>query len=418
MDNSNHTSVSLASVLKIEGINIKKFENILNQISFSNKNNVIHINFPHKYLYELYKNELKNIIESNFSEKIKYKIENSGDVHHIESQDNHYKNSEYSFENFITGKNNNIIIDICRNISQNKIIKFNPVILYGETSTGKTHLLNSILKDLKNKKIYISDLFSISSHLSEYNISKIYNEIIKYDFAALENFNEIKNNNSANILLEKIIDHYYENNKQIILTYQGNKINYSGFSQGLHDRIISGLTLKLKKPDLNTKINFTKRFCSENKINLPGEYIFTISTNSDNIRSIKGVLLKLALLHKDLGSVSPSQLSRLLREKGKNTQIDFQSILEIVSESFEISKKDLLNTRRGKKVSLARQICMYICKRKLNWSYPKIGFKFGGRNHSTAIYSVKKIEQLKRVNKEIDIMLTEMFQKVENSSNI
>ncbi|MFP4324524.1 MAG: helix-turn-helix domain-containing protein [Desulfonatronovibrio sp.] len=418
MDNSDQNSVTLASVLKIKGLNISKFENILNQITFSNKKNEIHINFPHKFLYEFYKNEFKNIIESNFSKNIQYNINNSLSTHNIKSSNNHYKNPEYRFDNFITGKNNKIIIDICKKISNKEQIIFNPVLLYGESSTGKTHLINSIINELKYEKIYTADLFPISSHLGEYNISKVYNEIIKYDFAALENINEIQNNKPANILMEKIIDHYYENNKQIILTCQGNKINYPLFSQGLQDRIISGLTLKLKKPDLNTKINFAKRFCSENKLNLPGEYIFTISTNSDNIRSIKGVLLKLALLHKDLRSVTPSQLNRLFEESGKNTQVDFKSILEIVSEFFEISESDLLNTRRGKKVSLARQICMYICKKKLNWSYPEIGFRFGGRNHSTVIYSVKKIEKLKKVNKEIDIMVTELFQKVEKSSNI
>lgn len=418
MDNNNQNSVSLASFLKTEGINIQKFESILNQITFSNKNNEIHINFPHKYLYDLYSNELKNLIENHFTENIQYNINNSININHIKSHNNNYKNPEYSFENFITGKNNKIIVDICKKIALNNKIKFNPVILYGESSTGKTHLLNSIINKLNFKKIYISDLFTVSSQLSEYNISNVYNEIIKADFAALENINEIKNNKPAKNMLEKIIDHYYENNKQIILTCQGNKINYPQFSQGLQDRIISGLTLKLKKPDLNTKISFAKRFCSENKINLPGEYIFTISANSDNIRSIKGILLKLAVLHKDLGTLTPSRLNRLLEEKGKNTPVDFKSILVSVSESFEIPEKDILNARRGKKVSLARQICMYICRRRLNWSYPEIGTRFGGRNHSTVIYSVKKIEQLKKVNKEIDIMLSELFQKVENSSNM
>lgn len=415
MDNNNQKSATLASLLKIEGVNIQKFENILNQITFSNENDEISINFPHKYLYELYKNELKIIVESKFSKKIHYNINNSFNKKNIKQQNNHYNNQEYTFDNFVTGKNNKIVIDICKNIARKGQIKFNPVLLYGESSSGKTHILNSIIRELKINKIYTTDLFSLSNNLNEYNISNIYKEIIKFDFAAIENIHEIKNNKITNMLMEKIIDYYYENNKQIILTYQGNKVNYSYFNQSLQDRIISGLTLKLEKPDLNIKINFAKRFCSDNKLNLPGEYIFTISTNGDTIRSIKGVLLKLAILHTDLGSITPSQINSLLAEKGKNTQVAFKSILEVVSEKFDIPVSDLLNTKRGGKVSQARQISMYMCKRKMNWSYPEIGFKFGGRNHSTVIYSVKKIEQLKNVNKEIDTMLNEMFQKVENS---
>ena len=413
MDNINQNQDELSSVLRMNGINITKYQNILNHIKFSNDKGCVKLNFPHKYLFELYKNELKNIIEHIFKGNINYVVNDYIEIQENKIKINNCKTNEYNFENFISGNNNKIILGICKEISNSKQVKYNPVVIYGESSSGKTHIVNAIINQEKNKKKFIKDLFEINQIISSNNLSEIYSNIIRNGIAVIENINEIKNEISS-ILLEKIIDHYYENQKQIIFTYKGKKIKSSNFSESLFHRINSGLCLKLRNPDLNVKINFAKRFSQENKINLSSDNIFTISCNCDSIRSIKGMLLKLTTLQDNSCPVTPKQINELFEENWKNTQADFKNILHIVSAATGHSAGDLLGMRRGKKISQARQICMFLCKHKLNWSYPKIGNKFGGRDHSTAIYSVKKIEQLKKVNKEINNMLTYLFLKIDN----
>jgi len=403
----------LASVLRSEGIDVKKHENILNHVKFTNKNGWIIINFPHKYLYELYKNELKNIVERIFKSNISYNINGHIKFKDIYQNNNQLKNIEYTFDNYISGNNNKIIMTICKQISQSKKIKYNPIVIYGESSSGKTHVVNAIINDARNKKKFIKDLFEINQFINKDNISEIYNNIIENEIAVIENIHEIKKDEVLNILMEKLIDHFYENKKQIIFTYKGNKLTYSNFSESLHVRLNSGLTLNIKNPDLNVRIKFIKRFCQHNKIKLSSDNVFTIATNCDNIRSIKGILLKLDTIRENSGSITPKKLNKLFEEKGNNPCPDFKDILELVSAKTGHSAQDLLTMSRGKNISQARQICMYLCKHKLNWSYPKIGNRFGGRDHSTVIYSVNKVEQLKSVSKDINNMLSYMFQEID-----
>lgn len=412
MNKVNQNQDDLASVLRREGLDVKKHENILNHLKLTNKNGWIIINFPHKYLYELYTNELKNIVERIFKGNITYNINEQIKFKNI-CQNNQLKMNEYTFDNYISGNNNKILIAVCRQISQLKKVKYNPIVIYGESSSGKTHIVNSIINEVKNKKKFIKDLFEITQIISKSNISKIYNNIIENEIAVIENIHEINKDDVLNILMEKLIDHFYENKKQIIFTYKGNKITYSNFSESLHVRLNSGLTLNLKNPDLNVRIKFIKRFCQHNKIKLSSDNVFTIATNCDNIRSIKGILLKLDTIRENSGSITPKKLNKLFEEKGNNPCPDFIDILEVVSTKTGHSAQDMLTMSRGKNISQARQICMYLCKHKLNWSYPKIGKRFGGRDHSTVIYSVNKIEQLKNVNKDIHNMLSYMFQEID-----
>ncbi len=411
MDNINQKDLS--SVLRTRGINIKKYENILNHIKLTYQNGRVEIEFPHKYFYELYKNELKNFVEQIYENNISYIINDHLKIQDIHTSDRQCQKNEYTFENYICGDNNKILLSICKEITQAKHVKYNPIVIYGESSSGKTHLVNSIITETKNKKTFIKDLFEIDQTISNHNLSEIYNNIIRHEITVIENINEIINEISG-ILLEKIIDHFYENNKQIIFTYKGKSLKPSRFPKSLYVRINSGLCIKLNNPDLNVRVIFTKRFCRDNKINLSSDNIFTISSNCDSIRSIKGILLKLTTLPEKSDLITTQHVNRLFEENGNNNHVDFKKILEAVSITTGHPVGDLLAMNRGKKISLARQMCMYLCKHKLNWSYPKIGSKFSGRDHSTVIYSVNKIEQLRKVNKETDSTLKHLFKTIDN----
>ncbi len=413
MNNTNQNKDDLNSVLRMNGLNIKKYENIINQLKLSNKNGKIKISFPHKYLYELYKVELKNIVEQYFEEKITYIINNQLKSENKPRLNHHLNTNKYNFENYIPGNKNKVLLNICKEINTTDKIKYNPLIIYGESSSGKTHLANSIINASRKNNKFIKELFDINQILTSKKFMEIYDDIVKNDIAVIENINHIDKKES-NILLEKLIDHFYENNKQLILTYNGNKIKLSDFPESLSVRINSGLSIKIKNPDLNVKINYTKKFCKENKIYISGENIFTISSNCNNIRSIKGMLLKLTTLPEINGPVNSKQINKILDEKLKKKNISFKNILEVISKKTGFAAEELLSMNRGKKLSRARQVCMYLCKSKLNWSYPKIGMNFGGRDHSTVIYSVKKIKQIKDVDQEMNNMLSELLQNVDN----
>lgn len=412
MNDIRQNIIDLNRVLKMKGADIRKHESIIKQLELSSINGKIEINFPHKYLFELYNVHLKNLVEEHFEEKIIYTINNQYNKKNNQVKKYTHHKNKFNFENFIPGTKNKFILDICREITSNSSIKYNPLIIYGRSSSGKTHLANSIINSSSTNKKVIKDFFIINQKLVNKNTIDIYNDIIKNDIAAIENIHHSDNKYSS-ILLEKIIDHFYENNKQLILTCNWKKLRLSEFPESLTTRIKSALSLEIKDPDLSVKINYAKRFCRENKIYISGENIFTISSNCSSIRSIKGMLLKLTTLPEVDGPVSPEQINRMFKEKLKRN-ISFKNIIKIVSNNTGYSEEDLLSMNRGKEISLVRQVCMYLCRSKLNWSYPRIGMKFGQRDHSTVIYNIKKIKKLKDVNQDINNMLTRLLHKIES----
>ncbi|WP_161635931.1 DnaA/Hda family protein [Desulfonatronovibrio hydrogenovorans] len=324
-------------------------------------------------------------------------------------------NLEYTFKNFIPGKKNQIPLKICKEISRLTEVKYNPVIIYGESSSGKTHLAWSIVNSSFNKRIYFTDVFEVNHHINENKTAPFFENIKDNDVAIVEDVHELKKEDKTSKLIQRMIDYFYENKKQLILTYNGKKINNNKFSEELKNRINSGLILKIIKPDLKVRTIYAKQFCAENKIKLSSDNIFTIARNCDNIRSIKGVLLKLTTFANREGNTPEALLDKMLLENRTTPVIDFNTIINEVCSSLNVSPEDIQDFKKGKKICQARQISMYFCRSVLNWSYPKIGSRFGGRDHSTAIYSIKKIKKLKDVDPNMNILLSEMFQRIKKS---
>lgn len=407
----------LFSFLREKKINLNKHDYITKQIKICYKNDVIELKFPHRYMYDLYIDCIKNKIEDNIDNNLRYVLHKNSKSSNLINNNNFEKNN-YTFNNYIPGNKNKLPLELCKEIACSKSIKYNPVIIYGETSTGKTHLINSIIQERNDLKYIKIDSIEFTLNYDHKNIKYLYDEIKTKDIIIVENINYLIKNKEYQLIVEKIIDYAHEKKIQIILTYSGAIVSYQNISQGLKSRIQEGLSIKLKNPDMNIRISYVRRFCREHKIKLSNDNIFTITKSCYTIRAVKGVLLKIISLISRKGSVSSQEINKLLKEKENINIVNLGDILISVSQTMNVSSKDIVSKARGKNISLARQICMYICKKKLNWSYSEIGTKFGDRNHSTAIYSVKKIQKLKTINKEIDIMLRNMFQKIETQGKV
>lgn len=406
----------LFSFLREKEIYINKNDYITKHIKICYKNDYLELKFPHKYIYEMYHNNIKTTVEDNIYKKIFHVIEKNSKISDLNN--NNFEKNNHTFNNYIPGNKNKLPLDLCKEIALSNSIKYNPVIIYGDTSTGKSHLINAIIKEKNNSNIKKIDSFEFTLNFKLKNIKDLYNDLKTKDIIIFENINNLIKNKEYQVLVEKIIDYIHEMKKQIILTYCGNTISYQNISQGLKSRIQEGLSIKLTNPDMNVRICYVRRFCREHKIKLSNDNIFTISKSCYTIRAVKGVLLKINSMISRNGSISSREINALLKEKENINIINLSDILISVSQIMNVSSKDIISKARGKNISLARQICMYICKKKLNWSYSKIGSKFGDRNHSTAIYSVKKIQKLKTINMEIDIMLRNMFQKIESQEKM
>ncbi|WP_045211988.1 helix-turn-helix domain-containing protein [Desulfonatronovibrio magnus] len=386
--------------------------NISDNIKLCEDDTYVELYFPHIFLYEIYKDQIQNDAEYFFNKKIIHNVNNNGS-YDIKKLITDNKDVNYKFENFLKNEKNHIAYNICLDICKNRYKK-NFITLYGTKKTGKTHLCHAIINKLKNKNIMYIDADDICSEfkIEKINISK---KILKYDIVIIENINKFHNNNKCQIIFKKVVDNFLSKDKILILTYQGEFIDENIYENDLYTRIMSSMTAKLNTPGLNDKVEFAKKFCQENKIRLGMDIIFTISKSSDTFCSLRGVLEKLKFSRDNQGRIDP-QAARKLEENNCTTNIKSKEILNTVSNFMDISCIDILSKKRDKKITLARQICMFLIKKVLDWPYCKIGESMGGRSHSTVIYSIKKIEKLQTVNQDINKMVNDLFVRVTKSN--
>ncbi|UCD83317.1 MAG: chromosomal replication initiator protein DnaA [Deltaproteobacteria bacterium] len=314
-------------------------------------------------------------------------------------------NPKYTFKNFVVGSCNGIAHAHSMAISKSPGGKHNPLFIYGGVGLGKTHLLNAIGHEVLNKN---SNLNVHYLNSEEFMNELIYS--IRYD--KMNNFRN-KYRNSCGILLVDdiqfiggkertqdeffhIFNYLYDSRRQIVVTSDNFPKNIPQLKDRLKSRFESGLIAYIKPPEMETKIAILKKKAEIDEIDLPNEVaIFLASRIKSNIRELEGCLLNLAALSSINNSpitldLAQEILQNLLHYKKEKPSIE--QIQKAVAKYFNIKLSDLTSNKKTKPIAFPRQISMYICRKLTDYSFPEIGNKFGGKDHSTVIHAVKKIE--------------------------
>lgn len=193
-----------------------------------------------------------------------------------------------------------------------------------------------------------------------------------------------------------IFNYLYNSRRQIVITSDNYPKNIPQLKERLKSRFESGLIAYIKPPEMETKIAILKKKAELDEIDLPNEVaMFLASNNKSNIRELEGCLLNLAAIASINNSsitldLAQEVLQNFLQYKKENPSVE--QIQKTVAKHFNIKISDLISNRKMKVFAFPRQIAMYICRKLTNHSFPEIGSKFGGKDHSTVIYAVKKIE--------------------------
>ena len=327
----------------------------------------------------------------------------------------------FTFENFIINKKNGFPLATAKQVAQNNDIIFNPFIITGGNGYGKTHLLKSIANEISKK--YNNDLIFFGNIESLYNlyISDFKNDIFKarayiykFQFLLIDEFQLIKKYINFQYELINIFNNFYDNKKQMVFCCSDKLTLYKFLDPKLKSRLEWGLIVNLKKPDLNIRIQYIEKTCKEKKINISKEQMLTLAQRFDDLRFLQGILLKIYaymdFVQKDLSDEDFRHILNQTTGQPKK-RLRPEIILDVTAEHFKVERKDLLGTRRHHHIVLARQTAMYLCRKLIGSSYPSLGRMFGGRDHSTALYAVKKIKQLQHDNKDIKHMVKFLVEK-------
>lgn len=320
-------------------------------------------------------------------------------------------NQNYTFDRFIEGKCNQFAkassIAVAKSPGQTS---FNPLVVYGDTGLGKTHLIqaigNKVIKDNNvNKVVYVtSDTFTLEFINSVQNnesvdFSNYYRDV---DLLLLDDVQFFEGKESTQEQFFNIFNSLYQRQNQIVLTTDKHPMELQGLQKRMLSRFQSGLTVDVQPPDLETRIAILKEKAEEDNLDVPFDVITYIANNiKSNIRELEGALIRLMAqssllrvdVNKDLARKVLSDITGEKQEKAKPTSVSIENIQEILSNKYDISLDTLVSKSRKKEVAEARMIAMYFSRKLTELSLKKIGLYFGGRDHSTVVHACKKIDK-------------------------
>jgi len=339
----------------------------------------------------------------------------------ILSHDGTKLQERYTFENFVVGKSNEFAHAAALAVAEAPGEAYNPLFLYGGVGLGKTHLMqaigNFIHKNVKNLCIYYTPAENIMTELIE-AIQK--NQQMAYkrkyrgkDLLLIDDIQFLYGKQRLQEEIFRIFNYLYTRGKQLIITSDRPPKEILTLEERLTSRFQGGLVVDIQSPELETRIAILQKKAESEDVKLPSNVAYYIASRvKSNIRELEGCLIRLLAL----SSLSGQEITEQLAEEvlkdllGSNERITKERIIKQVIEEFGFSVQELKGRKRTQKLALARQTTMYLIRSLLNLSLAEIGDFFGGKDHTTVIYAVEKIETLKRSN-------MEFHQKLERITN-
>jgi chromosomal replication initiator protein len=283
---------------------------------------------------------------------------------------------------------------------------FNPLLLYGGVGLGKTHLVQAIGNEIKNKLpdklvIYVScEKFcqQFVDSLKNSTINDFVNFYQAMDVIIMDDIHNFVNKNKTQDIFFHIFNQLHQSGKQIILTSDKPPKDLSGMEERLLSRFKWGLSADMQVPDLETRIAILQKKMYADGIDLPNEVVEYVANNIDNnVRELEGAMVSLlaqsTLNKKEIDiSLAKSMLKNFIKNTHKEISIEY--IEKLVCDYFEVPIEMVRSKTRKREIVQARQISMYLAKNYTKSSLKTIGSFFGGRDHSTVIYACQTVGDL------------------------
>lgn len=325
-------------------------------------------------------------------------------------------NRKYTFENFVCGASNQFAHAAALAVASKPATNYNPLFIYGGVGLGKTHLLiaigNHILQS--NPKAKIS-YYSSEKFMNEMINCVRYNKMEQFrtkfrsmDVLLIDDIQFIAGKERTQEEFFHTFNSLYESHKQIVVTSDKFPKEIPGLEERLRSRFEWGLIADIQPPDTETKIAILKKKSDMDGIRIPDDVaMFLASSTTTNVRELEGMLIRLGAFASLRGmEISLAMAREVLKDiiVDKSRDITVEVIQKHVCEHFAIKISDLKSDKRLKALMVPRQIAIYLSRELTKSSYPEIGDKFGGKDHSTIIHSVKKIE--KQLSSDLELQST------------
>ncbi len=327
--------------------------------------------------------------------------------------------NKYTFETFIKDSSNALAFESMKRVSIQDKITFNPIVIHSSSGFGKTHLLNALANELANKNsnkkiIYISAdkfMYSFIKALKENDTYRFKQSFKAADILIIDDIHFIAGKESTAKELFHIIDDYISNEKQVIIASNNSPFLIEGLNENLKSRIASGLVIDILPANFDLRLKIINEKCKNLNLKLEsGIAEFIASKITTSIRELEGALNRISA-HTILMNEMPTLLNirKILADilAVNSKPLNIQDIKKVVAEKWNVSISDIDSEKKQKDIVIPRQIAMYISKNLTSKSLPEIGKNFGGRDHATVIYAVKKVRELMLTNPQLENLINE-----------
>ena len=319
---------------------------------------------------------------------------------YINREDN--LNPRYLFETFVVGPFNELAHAAAQAVSKKPGANYNPLFIYGATGLGKTHLIQAVGNHIKRgagKKVYYvtSEQFGLD-YVNALQTNKAINfkeKYRKYDLLVMDDVQFFGGKDKMQDELFHLFNSFYENNKQIIFSADKPPKFIAGLEDRLRTRFEGGMMVDVIKPDYESRLAIMRTKLKNTPFYPADEILdFLASVIQDSIRELEGMLNTIVcqsqLKNRNLSLVEVKQLIKNNLKPKKTVSI--KNVADIVADFYHINERELYEKTRKKEVVKPRQVIMYLLREDFSTSYPYIGQKLGGRDHTTVIHAYEKIK--------------------------
>lgn len=335
-------------------------------------------------------------------------------------EDDHFSSPldrRFTFDNFVIGKSNELAFSAAKAVAMSKTIISgnNPLYLYGGVGHGKTHLMHAIAWHIRNNEptrsvVYLSAekfMYQFVRALRDKNIMAFKERFRSVDVLMVDDVQFICGKESTQEEFFHTVNYLLDRNKQIIISGDRSPSELDGMKERVRSRLGWGLVIDINKTDFDLRLGIlNSKVAQMSHVDVPVEVLeFLASKISSNTRELEGALNKVVAHSTLVGSkitldATRNILSDLLRSN--EMVVTIAQIQKKVAEHYAIKISDLTSARRSRCVARPRQIAMYLCKYLTSRSLAEIGRKFGGKDHTTVIHAVKRVEKLIEEDKEFE----------------
>lgn len=338
---------------------------------------------------------------------------------------------EYSFENFIVGPSNQFAHAAAQAVAKDPSCMYNPLFIHGDSGLGKTHLMYAICNEIRRRQPHFEIVYTKAETMTNEIIEAIHSgqpartmalraKYRQADMLLVDDIQFIAGKESTQMEFFHTFEELYQNGKQIVLTSDRPPKEISSLAERIRNRFEAGLLADIQPPDLETRIAIVKRKANLLDMNLSDDVCEYIATQlKTNVRQLEGTVRRIfanQILVGEKPSIASAQIAiRDVRSTAQPAPVTVDRIMSEVSRTMNVSVEDIRSKKHSAPISRARQVAMYVVREVVSsMSMEAIGKEFGGRDHSTVVYTMQKVERQMEADSSYKGLIKDIIKNVSN----